>query len=105
LILSSAKEALVITIPEITSVRYADKVIGLFESHNMSLIINCIRFKMMMQNEMMFVQDLADLLLAISLIDLISEDDKVIISTNKGECIVLEEHFFLSRDRRRLNGQ
>ncbi|BDE17619.1 septum site-determining protein (chloroplast) [Galdieria partita] len=110
--ISSAKEALVITTPEITSVRDADRVIGLLQSHNInniSLIINRIRHKMIRQNEMMSVQDVTEVL-AIPLVGVIPEDEKVIISTNKGEPIVLEEHFSVSSlafedIARRLNGQ
>nr|YP_010713777.1 septum site-determining protein [Galdieria phlegrea]WDA99859.1 septum site-determining protein [Galdieria phlegrea] len=110
--ISGAKEALVVTTPEIASVRDADRVIGLLESYGInkiSLIVNRIRSRMIRDNEMMSVSDVSEVL-AISLIGIIPEDEKVIISTNKGEPLVLEEHLSLpglafEDIARRLDGQ
>jgi septum site-determining protein MinD len=89
----AAQEAIVITTPEITAVRDADRVIGLLEANKInkvSLVINRIRPKMVKSNNMMSVEDVREIL-AIPLIGIIPEDESVIISTNRGEPLVLEK--------------
>lgn len=89
--ISAAQEALIVTTPEIAAVRDADRVIGLLEANNIkrvSLIINRIRPKMVEVNDMMSVEDVQEIL-AVPLIGVVPDDEKVIVSTNKGEPLVL----------------
>lgn len=89
-----AKEALIVTTPEIAAVRDADRVVGLLEAQGIkqiSLIINRIRPAMVRANDMMSVQDVQELL-AIPLIGVIPDDERVIVSTNRGEPLVLSEN-------------
>jgi septum site-determining protein MinD len=66
-------------------------VIGLLEANNIkrvSLIVNRLRPKMVSANDMMTVEDVQEIL-AIPLIGVVPDDEKVIISTNRGEPLVL----------------
>lgn len=89
----AAREALVVTTPEISAVRDADRVVGLLEAQGikqMRLIINRIRPNMVQVNDMMSVEDVQEIL-AIPLIGVIPDDERVIVSTNRGEPLVLSE--------------
>lgn len=91
--IAAANEAIVISTPEIASVRDADNVIGLLKANNITniqLIINRLRPKMVKNNDMMAVDDVQDIL-AIPLLGVIPEDEQVIISTNRGEPLVTEK--------------
>ncbi|MFN3699795.1 MAG: P-loop NTPase, partial [Dictyoglomus sp.] len=89
--ISGADEAIVITTPEVSSVRDADRVIGLLEANgfeNPSLIVNRVRFDMVRNGDMLGVEDLLEIL-SIELLGIIPEDENLIISVNKGEPIIL----------------
>ncbi|NJR65194.1 MAG: septum site-determining protein MinD [Leptolyngbyaceae cyanobacterium CRU_2_3] len=89
--IAPAKEALVVTTPEISAVRDADRIVGLLEANgirNAHLIINRIKPAMVAQDKMMSVRDVQEIL-AIPLIGVIPDDEKVIVSTNRGEPLVL----------------
>lgn len=88
--IAGADEALIVTTPEISAVRDADRVIGLLEAHgliNPRLIINRIRYDMVKKGDMMNVEDIIDIL-AVDLIGVIPDDEAIVISTNKGEPVV-----------------
>lgn len=89
--ISAAKEALVVTTPEVAAVRDADRVVGLLENENMksiNLIVNRLRPEMVAMDEMISVEDIVDLLV-IPLIGIIPDDKRIITSSNKGEPLVL----------------
>lgn len=89
----AAEEALIVTTPEIAAVRDADRVVGLLEAQGVKrihLILNRLRPTMVQANDMMSVQDVQELL-AIPLIGVVPEDERVIVSTNRGEPLVLAE--------------
>lgn len=89
----AAKEALIVTTPEIAAVRDADRVIGLLEAegvNNIHLIVNRVKPKMVQDNKMMSVEDVLELL-GIPLIGVIPDDEKVIVATNKGEPLAINE--------------
>jgi septum site-determining protein MinD len=91
--IAAAQEALIVTTPEIAAVRDADRVIGLLEANGIKkshLIINRIRPAMVQANDMMSVDDVREIL-AIPLIGIVPDDERVIVSTNKGEPLVLAE--------------
>ena len=82
----------VVTNPEVSAVRDADRIIGLVEAEEKGpakLIINRINPALIRRGDMLNAEDVIELL-AISLIGLVPEDDEVIISTNKGYPIALE---------------
>ncbi len=84
---AGADEALVVTTPEVSAVRDADRIIGLLESMEkapISLIINRIKPEMVKRGEMLAIQDVLDIL-AVELIGAIPDDESVVTSSNKGE--------------------
>lgn len=92
-----AQEAIVVTTPEIAAVRDADRVIGLLEANGIKqikLLVNRLRPQMVKANDMMSVADVREIL-AIPLIGVIPEDECVIVSTNRGEPLVLEKNLSL----------
>jgi septum site-determining protein MinD len=92
--IAPAKEALVVTTPEIAAVRDADRVVGLLEANDikrMYLIINRLKPAMVQQDMMMSVQDVQEIL-AIPLIGVVPDDERVIVSTNRGEPLVLSQN-------------
>jgi septum site-determining protein MinD len=89
----AATEAIIVTTPEIAAVRDADRVVGLLEAQGVKqiqLIVNRLRPVMVQANDMMSVQDVQELL-AIRLLGVVPEDERVIVSTNRGEPLVLAE--------------
>jgi len=82
-----------VTTPEVSAVRDADRVVGLLEANGVKairLVINRIRPTMVQANDMMSVEDVQEIL-AVPLIGIVPDDEKVIVSTNKGEPLVLSE--------------
>lgn len=92
--IAGADIALIVTTPEISAVRDADRVIGLLEAkglHNPKLIINRIRPDMVKRGDMMNMEDIEDIL-AIDLLGIVPDDEAIVISTNKGEPVVGDEN-------------
>lgn len=88
--IAGADRAIVVTTPEISSVRDADRVIGLLFSRgicDVRLIVNRIRPDMVRQGQMLDVKDISDIL-CVELIGAITDDEKVVISTNQGVPLV-----------------
>ncbi|MFM7468685.1 MAG: septum site-determining protein MinD [Vampirovibrionales bacterium] len=92
--ISAASEAIVVCTPEMSSVRDADRVIGLLEARETvtqyRLVVNRVRPQLIEANDMMAIEDVLDIL-AINLLGVIPEDSDIIISTNRGEPVVLDE--------------
>ena len=91
--IAGADKAIVVTTPEISAVRDADRIIGLLEAkglHNPKLIINRIRQEMVKRGDMMNIDDMIDIL-AIDLLGIVPDDEAIVISTNKGEPAVTED--------------
>ncbi len=90
--IAAAHEALVVTTPEISAVRDADRVVGLLEVNNIRpvhLIVNRLRPAMVKAEDMMSVDDVKEIL-ALPLIGIVPEEERVITSTNRGEPLVLD---------------
>ncbi|MEA5413708.1 septum site-determining protein MinD [Synechococcus sp. BA-132 BA5] len=88
---AACREAIVVTTPEVSAVRDADRVIGLLQTRQIEpiqLVLNRVRPRMMANQEMLSVSDITDIL-ALPLLGLVQEDDQVIISTNRGEPLML----------------
>lgn len=85
--IAGADRAVVVTTPEVSSIRDADRIIGILESSGLSdvfLIINRIRPDMVRRGEMMSVEDVEEIL-AVPLIGVIPDDEQVVVATNQGE--------------------
>ncbi|MBE3578134.1 MAG: septum site-determining protein MinD [Limnochordales bacterium] len=92
--IAGAKEALVVTTPEVSAVRDADRIIGLLEAEELReprLILNRLRPDMVRRGDMMTMDDVLEIL-AIKPIGIIPDDESIIVSTNKGEPVVLDPH-------------
>lgn len=91
---AAASEAIVVATPEMSSVRDADRIIGLLEAKeeitNYKLVLNRVRPDMIKANDMMDVDDVLEIL-SVKLLGIIPEDQDIIVSTNRGEPVVLRE--------------
>lgn len=90
---AGADEAIVVTTPEVSAVRDADRIIGLLENEEHikppRLIINRIRSHMVKTGDMLDVDEIV-MHLSIDLLGIIADDENVIKASNKGEPIVLD---------------
>ncbi|MEW6093769.1 MAG: septum site-determining protein MinD [Chloroflexota bacterium] len=90
--IAAADKVLVMTNPDVSAVRDADRVIGLLEAEEKgpaSLVINRINQVMVKRGDMLSVEDVLDLL-AIDLIGIVPEDENVLVASNKGQPLVLD---------------
>ncbi len=90
--IAPADLVVVITNPEISAVRDADRIIGLVEAEEkgpVQLVLNRLKPEMVKREDMLSPDDVLELL-AIELIGIVPEDEQVILSTNRGVPIVLD---------------
>jgi septum site-determining protein MinD len=102
--IAGADDAIVVATPEVSSVRDADRIIGLLEAAgltNSRLIINRIRSKMVKRGDMMDIDDINDIL-SIALVGVVPEDESIVVSTNRGEPAVLESNSRAGEAYRRI---
>ena len=88
--IAGADRALVVTTPEVSAIRDADRIIGLLEANEMKrtdLIVNRIRMDMVKKGDMMSIDDVLEIL-AIDLIGAVPDDENIVIATNQGEPLV-----------------
>jgi len=91
--IAGADRAFVVTTPEISAVRDADRIIGLLEASELPpplLILNRIKPSMVKRGDMMTLEDVADIL-AIDVLGIVPDDESIIVSSNRGEPCVLDE--------------
>jgi len=87
-----ADEVIIITTPEVSAVRDADRIIGLVEADEKGparLIINRLKPSMVQRGDMLDTDDVLEIL-AIELIGVVPEDEGIIISTNQGRPVALD---------------
>lgn len=92
--ISGADKAIVVTTPEVSAVRDADRIIGLLEANslnNPTLILNRLRPDMVKRGDMMTIDDVTEIL-AIDILGVVPDDESIVISTNKGEPAVTIEN-------------
>lgn len=85
--IAGAERAIVVTTPEVSAVRDADRIIGLLEANEIGktqLIVNRIRQDMVKRGDMMSAEDVIDIL-AVDLLGVVPDDESVVIATNNGE--------------------
>ncbi len=91
--IAGASRAVVVTTPEVSAVRDADRIIGLLEAsglRNPQLVINRIKIDMVKRGDMMNIDDMIDIL-AIDLLGVVPDDDMIVVSTNRGEPAIANE--------------
>lgn len=87
---AGAQTAVVVTTPEVSAIRDADRVIGLLEANllrDIHLIINRLNHRMVKKGDMMSTADILSLL-AVPLLGVVPESEDVVISTNRGVPLV-----------------
>ena len=85
--IAGADRAIVVTTPEVSAVRDADRIIGLLEASDLRdihLIINRLRPDMIARGDMMSVDDVTEIL-AVDLIGTILDDEQIVVAANQGE--------------------
>ena len=85
--IAAADRALIVTTPEVSAIRDADRIIGLLEAEDIRdihLIINRLRPDMIARGDMMSVEDVIEIL-AVDLIGTILDDEQIVIAANQGE--------------------
>ena len=88
--IAGADRALVVTTPEVSAIRDADRIIGLLEAEEIKkseLIVNRLRMDMVKRGDMMSIDDVCEIL-AIPLIGAVPDDENIVVSTNQGEPLV-----------------
>ncbi|WP_026651255.1 septum site-determining protein MinD [Butyrivibrio proteoclasticus] len=88
--IAGADRALVVTTPEVSAVRDADRIIGLLEANEIKkpqLIVNRLRADMVKRGDMMSADDVVDIL-AVELIGQVPDDESIVVATNNGEPLV-----------------
>ena len=102
-----ADRAIVVTTPEVSAIRDADRIIGLIEKAGLPephLLINRYRLDMVERNQMLDREDIIDIL-ALPLIGIVPYHDSVIISSNCGIPVAYNEEGQLSEIFRRIAGR
>ncbi|MDP3184975.1 MAG: septum site-determining protein MinD, partial [Anaerolineales bacterium] len=90
--IAGADKNIVMTNPDISAVRDADRVIGLVEAEEKGtpeLVINRLNSAMVKRGDMISVEDVLDLL-AIKLLGIVPEDENVIVASNRGTPLALD---------------
>ena len=88
--IAGADRALVVTTPEVSAIRDADRIIGLLEANEMKnthLIVNRIRMDMVKRGDMMSMDDVVEIL-AIDIIGAVPDDENIVVATNQGGPLV-----------------
>src|SRR5580698_5039420 len=87
---AGANEAIVVTTPEVSAIRDADRVIGKISAAGkpIRLIVNRLRPEMVRSGDMLSVEDVCDVL-SVELLGIIPDDEEIIDTTNRGEPVVL----------------
>jgi septum site-determining protein MinD len=87
-----ADRVIIITTPEVSAVRDADRIVGLVEAEEKgpaTLVINRLNPEMVRRGQMLSTQDVVELL-AIDLLGIVPEDEEVIVATNRGMPVALD---------------
>ncbi len=108
--IAGAQEAIIVTTPEVSAIRDADRVIGKVAEKQLPvrLIVNRLRPEMVRSGDMLSVEDVCEILSA-ELIGVIPDDEEIIDTTNRGEPVALSEQSKLrvvyDKIARRLEGE
>jgi septum site-determining protein MinD len=105
--IAPADEVIIITTPEVSSVRDADRIIGLIEADEKGparLIVNRLRPDMVQRGDMLDTTDVIDVL-AIDLLGVVPDDESIIVSTNRGVPAVMENSSKAGEAFRNISGR
>lgn len=108
--IAGAGEAIVVTTPEVSAIRDADRIVGKLSDRALPirLIVNRLRPEMVASGDMLSVDDVCEVL-AVELLGIVPDDEEVIDTTNRGEPLVLDDSKRLAavyhKIARRLEGE
>ena len=91
--IAAADQILVVTNPEVSAVRDADRVIGLIEAEEKGpglLVLNRVKPEMVKRGDMLSTEDVLDIL-AVTLLGIVPEDEGILVSSNRGTPAALDE--------------
>ncbi|MDQ7821994.1 MAG: septum site-determining protein MinD [Candidatus Eremiobacteraeota bacterium] len=91
--IAGSDEALIVTNPEVSAVRDADRIIGLLEAEekfNPRIVLNRYKKDMVKKNQMLSVKDVQEIL-GIEILGIVPEDEKILKASNKGEPAVFDK--------------
>jgi septum site-determining protein MinD len=90
--IAGADDIVIVTTPEVSSVRSADRIIGLIENMGKGpsrLVINRIKPSMVRRGDMLDTFDVIEFL-AIELLGVVPEDEAILVAANQGVPLALE---------------
>jgi len=102
-----ADRVVIVTTPEVSAVRDADRIVGLVEAEEKeppTLIINRVNPDMVRRGQMLSTEDVVEIL-AIDLLGIIPEDKEIIISTNRGTPVALDGRSISGQAFRNIAGR
>jgi septum site-determining protein MinD len=91
--IAPADKVIIVTNPEVSAVRDADRVIGLIEAEEKGpghLILNRVKIDMVKRGDMLSTDDVLDIL-AVPLLGIIPEDEGILVSTNRGSPAAMDD--------------
>ncbi len=101
---AGADKAIIVTTPEVSAIRDADRIIGMVEAAELpepQLIINRYRPRMVANGDMMNKEDILEIL-SIPLLGIVPDHEEIIISANRGAPVVLDEKSLVGEAYRRI---
>ena len=105
--IAGADRALVVTTPEVSAVRDADRIIGLLEANglnNPALIVNRVKPDMVRRGDMMSVDDVKEIL-SVDVIGAVPDDESIVVTTNRGEPAVCDDSSRSGKDYRNITAR
>jgi len=102
--IAGADRAVIVTTPEVSAIRDADRIIGLVEAHELpepELILNRYRSSLVARGDMMNKDDVLEIL-AIPLLGIVPDHQDIITSANRGTPIVFDEKSSVGQAYRRI---
>ena len=101
---TASTDVWVVTTPEVSAVRDADRIIGLLEANELkspTLIINRVRNDMVKRGEMMSIEDVMEIL-SVNLIGVVPDDEGIVVTTNQGDPIVASQKYLAGQAYRNI---
>jgi len=92
--IAGADKALVVTTPEVSAIRDADRIIGLLEANELPppmMILNRVKPDMIKRGDMLTLEDVAGVL-AIDVLGIVPDDERILVSSNRGEPVIKDEN-------------
>jgi septum site-determining protein MinD len=100
-----ADEAIIVCTPEVSAVRDADRVVGLLGNRvTVKLIVNRLRPALVRKGKMLSVDDV-NAILRLPLLGVIADEPGVIVSTNNGEPLALNDASATGAEYRAIAGR